>query len=185
MISKLFALIVFCYCHLFCFSQMDSTNCFEFNSKRAKTIEEFKLSNYLDSCVVPAFEAMSIQNDSIIIPNKHKPYTLLVFWFLSCPPCLSEVPYLIKLQERFPESLQIIGVTYEKKEAVSKFSNNHNINYPIISDASRIIDKYYLNGYPKNFLIDTSGIILIMARGFPNENDEKMIAINNILSSKK
>jgi len=62
--------------------------------------------------------------------------TLVNFWATWCPPCREEIPDLIKLQERYKDSVQIIGVSSDdvSAEEVAKFAAEHRMNYPIVME---------------------------------------------------
>ncbi|MCR8679581.1 MULTISPECIES: TlpA family protein disulfide reductase [Campylobacter] len=57
----------------------------------------------------------------------------LNFFATWCPPCKVEIPYLVSLQEKFKDKLQIIGVSVEalSLEQANEFKELLNINYPI------------------------------------------------------
>ncbi len=66
-------------------------------------------------------------------PNK---VIILDFFSTTCPPCIQEFPELIKVQEVFKESVQIIGIQSASKKddkAILEFANKHKLNYPIIN----------------------------------------------------
>jgi thiol-disulfide isomerase/thioredoxin len=58
------------------------------------------------------------------------------FWATWCPPCLDEMPELIKFQKDYHErGVQVIGVDYMERpdqERLSKFIKKQGINYPVI-----------------------------------------------------
>jgi thiol-disulfide isomerase/thioredoxin len=62
--------------------------------------------------------------------------TLVNFWATWCPPCREEIPDLIKLQERYRDHLQVIGVSSDDVSAdeVAKFAADHRMNYPIVME---------------------------------------------------
>jgi len=56
------------------------------------------------------------------------------FWATWCPPCRAEIPDLIKLQEKYKDQLQIIGISDDDDPpaAVKKWADAHGMNYPIV-----------------------------------------------------
>lgn len=87
---------------------------------------------------------------------------LLNFWATWCPPCLREIPELIRLQEELADrGVAIVGIAAQsgKVEAVREFMADHAMNYPIwmVDDSS--LDKYGVVGFPFTFLIDRDGQI--------------------------
>ncbi len=63
------------------------------------------------------------------------PDKLLVvnFWATWCPPCLTEIPGFVALQERWAErGLQFVGVALDEPDAVKAFMAEHHMNYPVL-----------------------------------------------------
>ena len=60
--------------------------------------------------------------------------TIVNFWATWCGPCLEEIPDLIRLQDRYPDHLQIIGVSLDEGpvEHVKEFVREHGMNYPVV-----------------------------------------------------
>jgi thiol-disulfide isomerase/thioredoxin len=58
---------------------------------------------------------------------------LLNFWATWCLPCREEIPFLMALQERYPEQLAIIGVSVDERpeSEVKDFVDTVGMNYPV------------------------------------------------------
>jgi peroxiredoxin len=55
------------------------------------------------------------------------------YWASWCPPCVREIPMLIRTQQAFdPTLVQVVGIAIDRKEAVEQFIEDHPINYPIL-----------------------------------------------------
>lgn len=108
----------------------------------------------------------------------------LNFFATWCPPCKVEIPYLVTLQEKFKDKLQIIGVSVDEitLEQANEFKELLNINYPIAyTDANQYLISslggvvgipfsilYYPNG---KFATSYSGLVPIEML----ENDIKKV----------
>ncbi|MBF0182713.1 MAG: TlpA family protein disulfide reductase [Magnetococcales bacterium] len=61
---------------------------------------------------------------------------LVNFWATWCPPCLDEIPALIKLQKKYGEKgFLVVGIDYLEradKEDLKKFLDEQGINYPVV-----------------------------------------------------
>lgn len=57
-----------------------------------------------------------------------------VYWSTTCPPCIAEIPHLIEFQEKYKDSVKILGVLVEDKtkEEVAEFVKYHGITYDIL-----------------------------------------------------
>ena len=58
------------------------------------------------------------------------------FWGTWCPPCRAEIPSFVKLQEKYGDDLQIVGLNFENKpdgearERIAEFAEEYGMNYP-------------------------------------------------------
>ena len=79
--------------------------------------------------------------------------TLVNFWATWCPPCRAEIPALIKLQNSYRDTLQIIGVSFDEGSVddVRQFVREQKINYPIVM-SNPALEK----GFPGVFALPTS-----------------------------
>ncbi|MBU0483722.1 MAG: TlpA family protein disulfide reductase [Proteobacteria bacterium] len=88
---------------------------------------------------------------------------LINFWATWCPPCRTEIPSLIKLQEEFgPDKFSVIGISEDTSErTVVNFVAKRKINYPVAMTTNKIKRDFGgITGIPANFLIDQQGMIV-------------------------
>lgn len=68
---------------------------------------------------------------------------LVNFWATWCPPCLNEIPDLIKLQTQYAEQgLMVVGVNFMEqpdKKRLEQFIDEQGINYPIVFSDSKTL----------------------------------------------
>ncbi len=82
--------------------------------------------------------------------------TIVNFWATWCGPCLEEIPDLIRLQARYPDHLQIIGVSMDEGpvEDVKEFVREHGMNYPVVMTTPEL-----QRSFPGVFALPTSFIL--------------------------
>jgi peroxiredoxin len=96
---------------------------------------------------------------------------ILNFWATWCPPCRSETPMFIEMQEKYATSgLQFVGVAIDELEKVKDFMDTYGINYPMLIGDNDAIEaaKQYGNRFgalPYTVVIDRHGMIQSVQRG--------------------
>jgi thiol-disulfide isomerase/thioredoxin len=89
-----------------------------------------------DPVAVPDLTLKTIDGRTLNSRDWKGKVTLVNFWATWCPPCREEIPDLIKLQERYKDHLQIIGVSSDEGSTsdVAKFVADHRMNYPVVME---------------------------------------------------
>ena len=86
-------------------------------------------------------------------------WVLVNFWATWCPPCLEEIPDLIKLSET-RKDLMVIGIAmdYQDPGYVKEFANNLFVTYPIVLGDSKIAAQIgKIPGLPTTYLYNPNG----------------------------
>ncbi|MDA3868675.1 MAG: TlpA disulfide reductase family protein [Gammaproteobacteria bacterium] len=90
---------------------------------------------------------------------------LLNFWATWCPPCLSEIPGFIELQDQYGEQgFQVVGIAIDEEEAVREFVARLKINYPVMAaeyEALELSSRYgnQMGALPYSVFINRKGEI--------------------------
>lgn len=108
---------------------------------------------------------------------------VLNFWAAWCFSCRKEMPILEELYQKYKDQgLIVFGIhrsETESKEAGLKFTQDHNITFPLFSDRNSMIFRYYSRGslfVPKTVFINREGFVEAIFIGLrPIENFEAMI----------
>ncbi len=93
------------------------------------------------------------------------------FWATWCPPCRSETPMFVNMQEKYGAAgLQFIGIAIDDADKVQDFMDTYGINYPMLIGDDNAIDvaKRYGNRFgalPYTLIIDRKGQIRYVQRG--------------------
>ena len=103
----------------------------------------------------------------ISLDGLHGKWVLVNFWAPWCPPCLAEMPDLVKMQERHKD-LQVIGVAvmYRARQDVTDIVKNKSISYPIVFGNEDIASDFGgVSGLPTSFLYSPSGKLVGQHQG--------------------
>jgi len=111
---------------------------------------------------------------------------LINFWASWCPPCVQEMPDLVRLQQRLADRpFQVLALNVgEKKYRVRKFVKLIGFDLPVLLDtASEIFNAWHVETLPTTFLIAADGRVRYRALGNPDWNDPDTIAVIEALLS--
>lgn len=107
--------------------------------------------------------------------------TVINFWFTKCPPCISELPTLNKLKEKFGDSVNFISITFENQNSIDKFLKKHDFNFTHIPNSKKQIEELKISGYPTTFILDKNGVIKIVSGEINEYNRKEVETTINIL----
>lgn len=93
------------------------------------------------------------------------------FWATWCPPCVTEIPAFVKLQEGLGEQgLQFIGVALDDPEPVRDFVRERGVNYPVLvgeNDVMALMQGFgnAIGGLPYTVVIGPDDRMLLTHQG--------------------
>jgi thiol-disulfide isomerase/thioredoxin len=106
---------------------------------------------------------IDLQFDTLTLPKAK--FTLIDFWFCRCKPCLTQLPSIIKIYEKYnSKGFNVIGISSDKTENISLWQKRiaeNRIpweNYLDENATECFIEKIF--EFPTNYLIDTNGVII-------------------------
>ncbi|RYZ84541.1 MAG: TlpA family protein disulfide reductase [Proteobacteria bacterium] len=100
---------------------------------------------------------------------------LVDFWASDCVPCRDAVPELNALFKQ-SKNLLILGVNVdENPKDAAEFLQSFKVSYPLLDDQKHeLIPKMSVDVMPTSFLLDKSGTIKLINRGFRSGDVEKI-----------
>ena len=116
-----------------------------------------------DPSSVPAFSMQALDGQTITSDDLRGKVTLVNFWATWCGPCRAEIPDLIRLQARYSDHLQVIGVSTDEGpvEKVEAFAAEFGINYPIVMDTPELNRAFPgVMALPTSFIVDPDGRVV-------------------------
>lgn len=113
----------------------------------------------------PNFTLVDLHGQTHAINEWHNKVIIVNFWATWCPPCVKEMPALMKLRETYQaKGLEIVGVALDTKDAVSAFIDPLGIDYPILlaeQEGIGLSQEYgnQLGALPYSVVIDRQGVV--------------------------
>ena len=138
----------------------------------------------------PDFQARSVVGDAEVVLHELRGKVVLVdFWASWCAPCNAAMPQLEKLSKEFPaDQFAVLGVNVDKKlEDARRALERRPVTYANASDTTGMLPKRFgLETMPTTYLIDQSGVVRLVHRGYRNgDMDEIRKQIQKLLARKK
>lgn len=132
----------------------------------------------------PDFKMKDKDGNQLSLESIKGKVVVLNFWFASCKPCITEIPELNKVYEKYKSDEKVVfaSITFEKKDQVNEFLKKYPFSYPIVSDAKEICDLFNVSSFPTNIIIDRNGNYYeYIVGGNPNIGQHLSRAIKNAL----
>jgi len=103
-------------------------------SAPAPTGDQFSVRLFRNPTTVGDFTIRDLDGRTISSAALRGKVTVINFWATWCGPCRAEIPDLVALQEKYKDTLQVIGISQDEAppEVVKRFTADHKINYPVV-----------------------------------------------------
>jgi thiol-disulfide isomerase/thioredoxin len=119
--------------------------------------EKVTLRFFRDPKPAPAFTVKDLDGRDITPASLRGKVVIVNFWATWCGPCRAEIPDLVALQEKYKDTLQVIGISQDEAgvEVVRRFAAEHKVNYPVAMMTPEI-EKMYpgITALPTSFILD-------------------------------
>lgn len=139
----------------------------------------------------PTFTLPNLQGQPVSLGEQKGKVVLLNFWATWCKDCVSEMPELEKLYQRFRSqglSLLAIALDKEGQPAVEAFLKNKylSLSYPILLDPAGLVPRSYrLSWVPVTIVIGRDGTIVENILGArPWGSEEVMNSFEQVLNTR-
>jgi peroxiredoxin len=113
----------------------------------------------------PAFHYVDVNGKVYTTENTKGKIVVLKAWFISCVPCVAEMPMLNKLTEQYKNRKDIVFVSLatDPKKALQGFLKRKPFKYAVVpSKAAYIQDNLHATGYPCHWIINKQGVVVNM-----------------------
>lgn len=129
----------------------------------------------------PDFELDSLTGESVRLADLvGKRVILLDFWATYCDPCLTAMPHLQTLYERYnQQGFVVLGISIDGPESIANVRSTVarlGVEFPVLLDVdSRVVAQYNpRTSAPFSVLIGRDGRILVQQEGFTTGNEQAL-----------
>jgi peroxiredoxin len=134
----------------------------------------------------PDFAGRTYDGQSLSLAAYTGKVVVLTFWASWCPPCQKEIPILEGIQRvAGKDRIQVIAVNIENRETFRRIAPKmSSLQLTVASDTAKEAQAAYgVNGIPHMVIIDRSGRIVQVHRGYTEEAvDEVLKDVNKALA---
>lgn len=105
--------------------------------------------------------------------NKNKP-VFINFWATWCPPCVAEMPGILKLYEDYGDKVNFVIVSNESRAKVRAFAKDKGYEELPFYKNSNVPYDFYSTSIPTTYIIDKKGRVIINEKGIADWNSGKI-----------
>ena len=110
---------------------------------------------------------------------------LVNFWATWCPPCIQEMPSLVRLADSIQsDKLIVLAVNVQEKQPrVKRIVARLALDFPVLLDHSRAVaDAWDIKVFPSSFVVDAKGDLRFKAIGpIEWDSDEAVTLVKQLL----
>ena len=156
---------------------------FERKSDNPVLIERNPEADFEEGELAKDFIVRDLNGNNIKLSELRGKIVVLNFWFIKCKPCIEEMPHLNELKNLYNKNdVEFLAITFDKKEMVEQFLEDHKFNYNIATNAMDAIRIHDVNSFPTNMVINQKGEIALKEIGYrTNIKDVLRASIDKLL----
>jgi len=133
----------------------------------------------------PAFTLASRTGQDVSLSQYKGNVVMINFWASWCGPCRQEMPLLESIYKKYNKmGFTMIGVNVEPdSNAANEWLKATPVSFPILYDRDSKVSKLYdVAGMPSTVIIDRSGKLRVLHRGYkPGDENEYLDSIRTLI----
>ena len=133
----------------------------------------------------PSFTLTSSAGQDVSLAQYKGQVVMLNFWASWCGPCRQEMPLLESIYKKYNKmGFTLIGVNVEpNSQAANEWLKATPVSFPILYDKDSKVSKLYdVAGMPSTVIIDRSGNLRVLHRGYkPGDENEYLDSIRTLI----
>ena len=133
----------------------------------------------------PAFTLASRAGQDVSLAQYKGNVVMINFWASWCGPCRQEMPLLESIYKKYNKmGFTMLGVNVEPdSNAANDWLKATPVSFPILYDRDSKVSKLYdVGGMPSTVIIDRSGKVRVLHRGYkPGDENEYLDSIRTLI----
>ena len=133
----------------------------------------------------PAFTLAARSGQDVSLGQYKGQVVMINFWASWCGPCRQEMPLLESIYKKYNKmGFTLIGVNVEPdSNAANEWLKATPVSFPILYDRDSKVSKLYdVAGMPSTVIIDRSGKLRVLHRGYkPGDENEYLDSIRTLI----
>jgi thiol-disulfide isomerase/thioredoxin len=125
----------------------------------------------------PAFNLPTAKGDAVTLDKMRGKVVYVDFWASWCGPCRRSFPWMADMQQKYgAKGLVVVAVNVDKKRAdAERFLAQTPAGFTVVYDESGATPAAYnVKGMPSSYLIDATGKVTYVERGFLDERKAEL-----------
>ena len=118
----------------------------------------------------PLFEHSTIKGSKFRLADYKGKVVIINFFASWCPPCIEELPHMIKAQDKYKGRVQFVGISLDDPDAsisLHAFVAEKKINYPVLYVSKEINASFgKISKIPTTFILDKELMIIKKVEGY-------------------
>lgn len=129
-------------------------------------------------------KASNVEGKEVELKSNNK-ITVYNFWYVGCAPCISEIPMLNSLQEKYKNEVDFIAITFSSPQEVKNILNIRNFNFEHFFIDKQTLDLHYGKyGYPTTIIVSNNKILYSKTGGLSDKTNKYYYIKLNLLYKK-
>jgi thiol-disulfide isomerase/thioredoxin len=116
----------------------------------------------------------TLDNKPVNFQQSEGQVVIVNFWATWCPPCVAEMPSLLKLYESYGDRVDFYFITSEVNEKPLEFIQKNEYSFPVYRESQATPEVLRSRSIPATYVISKNGTIVIDEKGAANWNSEKV-----------
>jgi peroxiredoxin len=117
----------------------------------------------------PDFTLRTLAGSNMRLQEQRGQVVLVNFWATWCGPCRKEMPHLNRIADKYRSSgLVMLGVNIDDDvRNAAEVATKLGVKFPVLLDTDKKVSRLYdLNSMPSTLVIDRSGRVRFLHRGY-------------------